>query len=122
MRWNKVVTLLSPTEKYQDSTGAWHEGERTERTVFCNEMIIGLMSLANLRSSDVRMANATQPVDVGMRNEHMLQVRTVDYNGEDQCIFEGEEYEVMYLSGSGETRTLTIGQRLGNDSAAGANG
>lgn len=116
MRWNETVTLLSPAQsKYQDATGAWHEGEREERDIFCNEMVIGLMKLANLRSSDVRMANATEPVAMGMRHEHMLQVRTVDYEGEDQVRYHGEEYEVMYLSGAGEFVTLTIGQRIGND-------
>ena len=114
MRWNDTVTLLSPTAKYQDSSGSWHEGERTERTVFCNSMTIGTMTLAHLRSSDIRMANSTEPVDIGMHNEHMLQIRSVDYGGEDQVIYHGEEYSVMYLAGAGEFRTMTIGQQLGN--------
>lgn len=114
MRWNEVVTLLSPAASYQDSSGSWHEGERTGRTVFCNAMTMSLVQMASLRSSDVRAQNTTQPVDVGLRNEHMLQVRTVDYEGEDQVIFHDEEYEVLYVSGSGETRVLTIAQRLGN--------
>lgn len=119
MRWNKVVTLLSPAEKYQDDAGAWHEGERRERTVFCNEYTMGVVAQAHLRSSDVRAANSTDPVDVGLRNEHMIQLRAIDYHGEDQCIFEGVEYEVMYLSGSGETRILTIGEKLGNSPVTG---
>ena len=114
MRWNKVITLLSPTQKYQDASGAWHEGERTERTVFCNEFILGTLTIAHLRSSDIRATNTTEPVDVGLRHEHMLQLRSIDYQGEDQCIFEGEEYEVIYASGAGEHVMLTIGQRLGN--------
>lgn len=114
MRYNEVVTLLAPTQKYQDSTGAWHEGERTQRTVFCNEFIIGTVTLAHLRSSDIRATNTTEPVDVGLRHEHMLQLRAIDYEGEDQVLFHGEEYEVIYASGAGEFVTLTIGQRLGN--------
>lgn len=114
MRWNDVVTLLSPTEKYQDSAGVWHEGERTERTIFCNVFMIGLVAMAHLRNSDIRAANATEPVDVGLRDEHMLQIHSLDYDGEDQCIFHGKEYEVIYISGGGEYITLTIGQRLGN--------
>lgn len=115
MRWNKVITLLSPTEKYQDEKGQWHEGEREERVVFCNEYTIGLVAQAHLRSSDVRAANTTEPVDMGLRNEHMIEVRTIDYRNEDQVVFEGEEYDVMFISGSGETRLLTIGQKIGND-------
>ena len=115
MRWNETITLLKATAPYQDSTGAWHEGERTAREVFCNEMTIGTMTLAHLRSSDIRMTNTTEPVDIGMHNEHMVQLRAVDYEGEDQCLFHGQEYQVMYSSGAGEFRTLTIAQQLGND-------
>ena len=115
MRWNDEVTILSPKDAYQDSSGSWHEGERTERTVFCNAMTLGLMAMANLRSSDVRLANSTDPVDMGLRNQHMIQIRAIDYQGEDQVIYHGDEYEVMYLSGSGEFRILTIAQRLGNE-------
>lgn len=114
MRWNDTVTLLSPTEKYQDAAGAWHEGKRTERTIFCNVFMLGLVAMAHLRNSDIRAANATEPVDVGLRDEHMLQIHSLDYNGEDQCVFHGEEFEVIYISGGGEYITLTIGHRLGN--------
>lgn len=114
MRWNETLVLLSPVEKYQDSAGAWHEGKRSERTVFCNEFMIGFVALAHLRSSDIRAANTTDPVDVGMRNEHMVQVRRIDYEQEDRCIFRGEEYEIMFVSGGGEYVTLTIGQKLSN--------
>lgn len=113
-RWNQTIILLAPAAKYQDAAGAWHEGERTRREVFCNEMTIGLMTMAQLRSADVRAQSASNSLDVGLRNEHMVQVRADEYEGEDQCIFKGEEYEILYLSGSGEYRTLTIGQRLGN--------
>ena len=112
MRWNKVITLLSPVDKFQDESGAWHEGERKGRVVFCNEYTIGLVAQAHLRSSDVRAANTTDPVDVGLRNEHMIQVRSIDYHNEDQCIFEGVEHEILYVSGSGETKILTISEKL----------
>lgn len=114
MRWNESVTLLAPAVKYQDAAGAWHEGERVPREVFCNEMTLSLVAMAQLRSADVRAQSSTQTLDVGLRNEHMIQVRAIDYQGEDQVIFRGAEYEVLYLSGSGEFRTLTIGQRLGS--------
>ena len=114
MRWNDVIILLSPAEKYQDATGAWHEGERTPRTVFCNVFMIGLVAMAHLRNSDIRAANSTEPVDVGLRDEHMVQIHSLDYNNEDQCIFHGKEYEIVYLSGGGEYITLTISHRLGN--------
>lgn len=112
-RWNRVVTLLTPDEGYQDEEGAWHYGDPTERTIFCNEYTIGFMAMAHLRSSDVRMANDNEPVDIGVRNEHMLEVNALDYQREDRCIYEGDEYEILYSTGSGEKRILTIGQRIG---------
>ena len=115
MRWNDTITLLSAPNSYQDAAGAWHDGERVKRTIFCNPMTIGIMALANLRSSEVRLANSTDPIDRGLYNEHMVQVRAIDYAGEDQCIYHGEQYEVMYASGSGDLRTLTIAQRVGNE-------
>lgn len=113
-RWNRTVILLTPSEAYQDDEGGWHYGEPTERLVFCNEYTIGIMAMSHLRSSEVRMANSEEPVDVGIRNEHMLQMRSIEYNGEDRCIYEGEEYEILYSTGAGEMRMLTIGQRIGN--------
>lgn len=114
MRWNRTITLLSPVERYQDDEGSWHEGERTSREVFCNEMTIGTMAQAHLRSSDVRLENSVEPVDRGLHHEHMVQLRSIEYQGEDKCIFDGEEYEVIYITGSGEMKLLTIAQRLGN--------
>lgn len=113
MRWNETITFLGMSDPYQDSAGAWHQGKRTERTVYCNEYTIGAMAMAHLRSNTVRMANGNEPIDVGMRNEHMVVVRSPDYEGEDKCLFRGDEYEVMYTSGSGEYLTITMGQRFG---------
>lgn len=114
MRWNKVVTLITPSEASQDAAGVWHYGEPVEHTVFCNEFTIGTVAMAHLRSSDIRMANQNEPIDVGLRHERMLQLRSIDYHNEDRCIYEGEEYEVMYHSGSGEYIMLTIGQKIGS--------
>lgn len=122
MRWNKSVTLLTPAEAYQDEEGGWHYGEPVERVVFCNERSMGTMTMAHLRSSDVRMANSNEPIDVGMRHEHLLELRSIDYHNEDRCIFEGEEYEVMFKTGSGEKCVIAIGQRIGNSRPEGFNG
>lgn len=111
-RWNEAVTLLSPAEKYQDMSGTWHRGEPEERTVFCNEMTIGSMTMAHLRSQDIRTENSTERVDTGFHHERMLQLRSMDYRDEQQVIYHGAEYEVMYTSGAGELVTITIGQRL----------
>lgn len=114
-RWNRTLTLLTPAKRYQDEEGGWHYGEPQKRVIFCNEYTIGIMAMSHLRSSEVRMANDNEPVDIGIRNEHMVQVRSVDYNSEDRCIYENDEYEILYSTGAGDYRLLTIGQRIGNE-------
>ncbi len=114
-RWNEVVTFLAPTGSYQDPEGGWHEGERTERTVFCNPGIVGTMALAQLRSSEVRVTNTTDPVDVGMMETAMIYVRTIDYGGEDQCVYHGKEMQVIAATTDGENSKLFIRRRTGND-------
>ena len=89
-------------EAYQDSTGAWHEGERQGREVLCNPRTIGL-------------AASTTLLDMGLRGAVQVQVRAIDYENEDQAIYHGEEYEVTYVTGGGETRYLTLARKVGND-------
>ncbi len=101
MRWNDSVTLLSASEAYQDDEGAWHEGERREREVFCNPRTMGLVAM-------------TDVIDAGLRVDCQVQVRAIDYEGEDQVCYHGRELEVVYVTGSGENRILSLGRRLGN--------
>ena len=122
MRWNKVVTLLTPKEPWQDEEGSWHYGEYDERVVYCNENSIGTMTMAHMRSSDVRTANSNEPVDMGMRHEHFLEMRSIEYRDEDRCIYEGAEYEVLFKTGAGERCIICIGQRIGNMAAGDSNG
>lgn len=114
MRWNKCITFLTPARAFQDDEGGTHYGTPEKRTVFCNENSIGTMTMAHLRSSEIRMANSNEPIDVGMRHEHMIEVKAIDYCDEDRCIFECQEYEVLAATGAGDRRFLIIGQRIGN--------
>lgn len=106
MRWNDSITFLAPAAAYQDSAGAWHEGERVPREVMCN-------------ARNLNLDSATTLLDMGLRHAAQVQVRAVDYNDEDQAIYHGKEYEVIYVTGGGETRYLTLARRIGNDVAAG---
>ena len=114
MRWNDTVTLVSLPKKYQDSAGAWHEGEGTERTIFCNRRLWGSMFMANLRSNEVRMLNNNLKVDTGFMPEAQIEVRAVDYGGENKCVYHGEEYEILYATNAGENMILGIAHRIGN--------
>lgn len=114
MRWNKVVTLHANGARYQDDEGAWHQGEPTSRTVFCNERKFGSEFMGNLRSNDVRMLNNNLQVDVGQMPELQIEVRQEDYLGEQTCTYEGVEYIVLYETRTGEKSILGIARRLGN--------
>ncbi len=114
-RWADVITLLSATDSYQDEEGGWHEGERVERTVFCNNAIVGTMAMAQLRSSEVRVTNTNDPVDMGLMETAMVYVMTMDYMGEDQCIYHDKEMQVIAATNDGENTKLFLRRRVGND-------
>lgn len=114
MRWNATITLHSNPERYQDEEGAWHEGDTTPRTIFCNEMKYGSMFMSNLRSNDVRALNNNIRVDVAQMPEAQIQVRESEYHGEHTCTFKGDEYIVLYRTRAGEFSILGIARRLGN--------
>ena len=114
MRWNATVTLHGNPEMYQDEMGAWHEGEPSKRTVFCNERKYGSLFMANLRSNDVRMLNNNLIVDTDQMPEVVIDVRANEYAGEPRATYKGLEYEVLYMTRAGETSVLGLVRRIGN--------
>ena len=89
--------------------------EQTERTIFCSPRIVGTMTMAQLRSSDVRITNGETIPEVGLRKMVMVRVRTLEYNNEQQVIYRGEEMEVIAVTEVGENSDLLIRRKLGND-------
>ena len=114
-RWSEEITLLKADKAYQDDEGAWHEGERTARRVFCNKGIMGLMTMAQLRSSEVRITGGEDVPEVGMRSMHVVYIREADYEGEDQVIFHGKEMDVIATTSEGMNLKVILRERLGND-------
>lgn len=112
MRWNATITLLGNPERYQDDEGAWHEGEPSRRTVFCNEMKYASMFMGNLRSNDVRSLNNNLQVDTGQQPEVQIQVRQEDYRGEPMCVYKGREYYISFYDRAGEFSVLSLVGRL----------
>ena len=110
-RYNDTITLLSPSERYQDAGGSWHEGERKETTVFCNRFSLGLSA-------------TSAALDMGLRATAQVQVRAVDYDGQDQCYYPartsadedmtGRELDVTHATQGGDFVVLTLGRKLGN--------
>lgn len=114
-RWTETITMLKATGRYQDSEGGWHEGRRTEREIFCNVGMIGTLTMAQLRSSEVRITSGENVLNVGLTDMHVVWIRQIDYEGEDQVIFRGKEMDVIALTSEGENYKMIIRQRLGND-------
>lgn len=114
-RWNETITLLSAPNAHQDEEGSWHEGERVGREVFCNPGVMGTMVMAQLRSSEVRTDNAKAAVNTGLRPAALVYVKAIDYEGEDQVIYRGEEMDVTSATSEGENMKLFIQRKIGND-------
>lgn len=114
-RWNDVVTLLSSPNKYQDSQGAWHEGEQVPKMVFCSPMMLGTMALAQLRSSEVRITGNDTVPDDGMHEMHCILIKAIDYDGETQVLYHGKEMEIIAATSIGEDYKVIIRRRVGND-------
>ena len=114
MRWNSTVELLTKTEDWQDEEGAWHRGEEVPRLVYCNERKFAGIFMGNLRSNDVRSLNNNLMVDLGSTPEAQLEMRAIDYQGEERCIYKGKEHIIIYSTQAGENVLIAIARRIGN--------
>ena len=104
MRWTDTITLVAHNAPYQDSIGAWHEGDASLDVVFCNRRTLGLR----------RRSEAT---DVGMRADAEVEVRTCDYHGQTEASYSlypggGMETFDVEPTVSGDFTYLTLSRRL----------
>lgn len=113
-RWSDVITLLEVTEPWVDEEGAEHSGERRERTVFCNPGTLGVMTMAQLRSSEVRITNGEAGPEIGLREMSMVYIRQCDYRGEDRVIYHGLEMDVIALTSDRDNYKMIVRQRYVN--------
>ena len=114
-RWADTITLLKPASKWQDDEGAWHEGEREEREVFASVQMLGTLALSQLRSSEVRFTSGEKVPHVGPTKMHVIYVKQIDYEDEDQLIYDGKEMDVIAGTSEGEDYKLIVRRRIGND-------
>ena len=114
-RWNEEISLLSAPNAWQDEEGGWHEGERVPKRVFCNPGILGTMTMAQLRSSEVRITGGEDVPNTGLRDMHVVYLKQIDYGGEDQVIYRGEEMDVIAATSEGENYKVILRARFGND-------
>lgn len=112
--WNETITLLKNTEPWQDDAGAWHEGKVEEREVFCKVGMLGTLTMAQLRSSEVRITANDPAPEVGLRQMHVIYIKQIDYDDEPRVIFRGQEMDVIGLTSERETYKMIIRKRIGN--------
>lgn len=114
-RWNDVIYLLAAPNAYQDEEGGQHEGERVARRLYCNVGMMGTMTMAEMRSSEVRITSGEGVPNVGMHEMHVVWIKQIDYQGEDQVIFKDKEMDIVALTSEGENLKMIIRERIGND-------
>lgn len=103
MRWNSVITLRDiEATMAVDAEGNEVEGEPVDTQVFCNVRSIGIET----------WATAAQ---LGVKPELSVEVRTIDYAGQTQAVYQGREYDLSYSSAYGDNTVLTYATHARND-------
>lgn len=113
--WNKRVTLIKNLDDWQDESGAWHRGAERRREVFCKVGLLGNLTMAQLRSSEIRITGNDSPPEVGLREMHVLYIKQIDYDNEPRVIFDGVEMDVIGLTSEREAYKVIVRRRIGNE-------
>ena len=103
MRWDSVIVLRDiEATMTVDDEGNEVEGAPVDTQVFCNVRTIGIET----------WATAAQ---LGPKPELQVEVRTIDYHGETQAVYQGREYDLSYSSARGDNTILTYATHARND-------
>ncbi len=101
MRWNDAAVLLGQPELSQDAAGNVTELPPDRADVFCNAYSMGASAWA-------------ASVDIGLRADAVIQLRSCDYDGQQQVEYGGELYDVERVTATGEFTKLQLGKRVSN--------
>lgn len=103
MRWDSVITLRDiETGMVVNDEGAEVEADPVDTQVFCNVRSMGFET----------WATAAQ---LGLKPELQVEVRTIDYAGQSQAVYDGREYDLSYSSTRGDYTILTYATHARND-------
>ena len=103
MRWDSVILLRDiETNMVVDEEGNEVEGGPVDTQGFCNVRSVGFET----------WATAAQ---LGLKPELQVEVRTIDYAGQSQAVFDGREYDLSYSSTKGDNTVLTFATHARND-------
>lgn len=103
MRWDSVILLRDiEAGMVVNDEGAEVEAEPVDTQVFCNVRSVGFET----------WATAAQ---LGLKPELQVEVRTADYAGQSQAVFNGREYDLSYSTTRGDNTILTYATHARND-------
>lgn len=103
MRWDSVILLRDiEANMTVDGEGNEVEGEPIDTQVFCNVRSVGYET----------WATAAQ---LGLKPELQVEVRTIDYAGQSQAVYNGREYDLSYSTTRGDNTILTYATHARND-------
>lgn len=101
MRWNQTIRLIGEPQISQDEMGNVVSTEAVPRTVFCNPYTVGASAWAAF-------------IDLGLRLDAEVVVRTVDYEGEGTAVYDGTEYTVEKSDPMGDFTRLKLEKKASN--------
>lgn len=99
MRYSSSIYLVSVATAQNDEGAVFARRER--RRVFCNERAVGASAWAAARAS-------------GLMADAEVEVRSCDYDGQQEAELNGCEYAVERASRKGEFTVLTLGRTVAN--------
>lgn len=100
-RWSKIIDLVATDPDGTDESGFPSEVESIRSGLFVNK-------------KDVRSSEFHQAAARGVRLEAMFEIRTVEYQGEEVLIFEGQRFEIERTYERGEITELVCYKRGDN--------
>ncbi len=93
-RWNDTCILVKREPGAVDDEGVMRE-RVTRREVFCNSYTISTQTWATARLADYTA-------------DEEIQIRTADYDSEQDVIYRGKSYSVLHLMNQGENTRLLL--------------
>ena len=101
MRWNQTIRLIGEPSITQDDMGNVVSTEAVPREVFCDPYTVSTSAWASF-------------IDLGLRLDAEVEVRTVDYEGEKTAEYNGVEYTVEKADPRGDFTRLKLVKKASN--------
>lgn len=105
MFWDRYIDLIK-LEGGCTEEGAPTENEVSRTQTFANANHIGFEKWVAAKS-------------IGLHADAAIEIRSIDYNGENACEIDGQMYDIERVYDRGEWTNLTLKRRLGTEKSNG---